>query len=511
MTRHATLGAFEFASGETVPELTLAYETYGSYDGSNAVLVCHALTGSHHVRPPAEGDTNADGPPSSHGWWEEVVAPGGPVDTDEWFVICANVPGSCHGSTAPASPRPTASGSDGGTPVGDTPAGDTPAGETLDGDTPDGPTADGSSGEASPDGAARWGSAFPTVTVGDWTRAQARLLDRLGVDTLAAVIGGSVGGMNALDWAARFPDRVERVAAVASGARLDTECLALNTVARRAITTDPAWHGGDYHETAGRPVDGLAQARRIGHVMYRSKASLDEQFGRDAAGRTSPLAAVDPTSDAGTYRAVESYLDYNAERFARAFDAGSYLRLLRAMDEYDLARVGSGGSGDAASGGSGDAASGRSDDAAGGVEGDAATAAAVDASAVDGAVDTGVARALAGFDGDLCLVSYTGDWHFPVAASETVADAARAAGVDVTHHTVVSEYGHDAFLADQSTLVDPLSALLADDAGTDRRRRAGGSSGVRSESGREASGEDRVLGRSSVDSTAPVHSSLYGR
>jgi len=392
VTRRASLGPFTFEHGGRVPELELAYETYGRYDGSNAVLVCHALTGSHHVRTPTNADP--EGPPSANGWWDEVVAPGGPIDTTEQYVICANVPGSCHGSTGPTTPHPDREGV--------------------------------------------WGSEFPTVTIGDWTRAQRRLLDHLGVRRLSAVVGGSVGGMNALEWARRYPDRVDRVAAVATGPRLDAEMVATNSVARRAITGDPDWQGGDYHDTDRRPTHGLAQARRLGHLSYRSKASLDDQFGRDRAGRAGP--EVDPTAADGSYRAVASYLDYNAERFAERFDAVSYLSLLQAMEEWDLA-------------------SEASSDAA----------------------------ALADFDGDLLLVSYTGDRHFPVAGSETVATAAREAGVAVTHETVDSDYGHDAFLAEQATLAEPLAGLLASE---------------------EAVEHHEPCGRG--PSTAPVHAGLYG-
>jgi homoserine O-acetyltransferase len=224
----ADLGRFEFECGRSVP-LDVAYETYGEYDGDNAVLVCHALTGSAHVTGPKHGDTDGQ----AAAWWSDVVGPGKAIDTRKYFVVCANVPGSCYGTTGPASEDP----------------------ET---------------GEA-------YGTDFPAVTVGDWTRAQARLLDHLGVGPLHAVVGGSVGGMNVLEWAKRYPERVDRVAPIASAARLDPQMLAIDAVARRAITTDPNWNGGDYHgtddegEKRPKPTDGLAIARQLGHVGYLSK------------------------------------------------------------------------------------------------------------------------------------------------------------------------------------------------------------------------------------------------
>ena len=194
----ADLGRFEFECGRSVP-LDVAYETYGEYDGDNAVLVCHALTGSAHVTGPKRSDTDGQ----AAAWWSDVVGPGKAIDTRKYFVVCANVPGSCYGTTGPASEDP----------------------ET---------------GEA-------YGTDFPAVTVGDWTRAQAKLLDHLGVGPLHAAVGGSVGGMNVLEWAKRYPERVDRVAPIATAARLDPQMLAIDSIARRAITTDPNWNGGDYY------------------------------------------------------------------------------------------------------------------------------------------------------------------------------------------------------------------------------------------------------------------------
>ncbi|MFB6133394.1 MAG: homoserine O-acetyltransferase [Halanaeroarchaeum sp.] len=361
-TPHTTvdLGMFEFERGGSV-DLDVAYETYG--DPANPpILVTHALTGSQYVAGEAPDRLGGQ----AEGWWDDVVGEGRPVDTTEFFVVSANVPGSCYGTTGPAS--------------------------------------EGPDGEP-------YGSDFPAVTVGDWTRAQAQLLDHLGIDTLYAVVGGSVGGMNAIDWAKRFPGRVERVAAVATAARVDAQTLALDSIARRAITADDAFQGGDYYG-GEHPDDGLATARRIGHVQYLSKDSMDERFGRRAAERA--IASLDdPTADAFPYRDVASYLDYNADQFTDRFDANSYLYLLRAMDEYDLSR---------------------------GVGSDAA--------------------ALGDFDGEALVLSFTGDWHFTVEQAESLAAAFERAGAAVSHTVVDSEYGHDAFLVEPDRVGSPLRAFL---------------------------------------------------
>ncbi|QCW01804.1 homoserine O-acetyltransferase [Natrinema pallidum] len=363
----ASIGAFEFLSGESVPNFEIAYETYGDFTGDNAVLVCHALTGSAHVarRPDSGGQTAGQ----ARAWWGDVVGPGKAIDTTEYYVICANVPGSCYGTTGPASENP----------------------ET---------------GEP-------YGTDYPPVTVGDWTRAQRRLLDALGVGRLHAVIGGSVGGMNVLDWLRRFPDDVERAGAVATAARLDAQCLALDTIARRAITGDPNWNGGHYYGGPG-PEEGLARARQIGHIMYLSKASMGRKFGRRSAGREAVREEPpDPAAAFFPYREVESYLDYQADKFTDRFDANSYLYLTRAMDDFDLAA---------------------------GYESDA--------------------DALAAFEGELLLLSFTGDWHFTVDQAESLAGACREAAVDIAHHVVESDHGHDAFLVEPEKVGPPLSNLL---------------------------------------------------
>jgi len=391
-----SLGEFTFECGESIPELEIAYETYGEFTGDNAVLVCHALTGSAHV---AGGRRRADTAGQAHAWWDDIVGPGKAVDTTEYYVVCANVPGSCYGSSGPPAENP----------------------ET---------------GEP-------WGVEFPAVTVGDWTRAQRRLLDHLGVPNLHAAVGGSVGGMNVLEWVKRHPDHVDRAIVIAAAARLDPQCLALDAIARRAITTDPNWAGGDYYGN-DHPTEGLALARQIGHVMYLSKSSMEDKFGRRSAGIDAgrEVFETDPAAGFFPYREVESYLDYQGEKFAKRFDANSYLYLTRAMDNYDLA-------------------AGYEDDA----------------------------DALAAFEGEALLLSFTGDWHFTVGQSESLAAAFREAAADVAHHVIDSDHGHDAFLVEPDRVGPPLSDFLSAGVGgkavTDTAESDGG------------------------DEFAPVHTSLF--
>jgi homoserine O-acetyltransferase len=363
-----SLGAFEFESGETIPDLEVAYEAYGEFTGDNAILVCHALTGSAHVSGHSRsGDTAGQ----ARAWWDDIVGPGKAIDTTEYYVVCANVPGSCYGTTGPASTNP----------------------ET---------------GEP-------YGTDFPAVTVTDWTECQRRLLDELGVPHLHAVTGGSVGGMNVLEWAKRHPDHVERIIPIAAAARLDPQCLALDAIARRAITTDPNWNGGNYYD-GDPPNHGLGLARQIGHVMYLSKSSIERKFGRRAAGRDAVRSfPTDPAANFFPYRDVESYLDYQAEQFVERFDANSYLYLTRSMDNYDLSE---------------------------GFESDS--------------------DALAAFDGEAMVMSFTADWHFTTAQAEALAESMREATIDVAHHVVDSDHGHDAFLVEPDSVGPPLDDFLAD-------------------------------------------------
>ena len=387
-----SLGEFEFECGEAVEDLEIAYEAYGEFTGDNAVLVCHALTGSQNVATRDATDTAGQ----ARAWWADIVGPGKAVDTKDYYVVCANVPGSCYGSSGPESEGP-------------------------DGDP--------------------YGTDFPPVTVGDWTRAQRRLLDDLGVGRLHAVVGGSVGGMNVVDWARQFPDDVHRIAPVAAAARLDAQCLALDAIARRAITSDPNWNGGDYYGDS-HPNNGLGLARQIGHVMYLSKESMAQKFGRRSAGRDAVRDAF-PTDRAAAffpYRDVESYLDYQSEKFVERFDANSYLYLTRAMDDYDLSE-------------------GYEDDA----------------------------DAVAAFEGEVLLLSFTGDWHFTVAQSESLAEAFREVNVPVAHHVVESDHGHDAFLVEPERVGPPLRDFLAD--------------GVAGRAVHDTAEEDTEF--------APVHNSLF--
>ena len=363
-----SLGTVEFECGRSVPDLEVAYEAYGEFTGENAVLVCHALTGSQHV---AGHDRETDTAGQARAWWGDIVGPGKAVDTTEYYVVCANVPGSCYGTSGP-------------------------------------PAEDPETGEP-------YGTDFPPVTVADWTSAQRLLLDELGVPHLHAVVGGSVGGMNVLQWGKQHPDHVGKLVPVAAAARLDPQCLALDAIARRAITTDPNWQRGEYYGEEP-PNDGLALARQVGHVMYLSKDSMAQRFGRRAAGRDAVRSfPTDPAGGFFPYRDVESYLDYNADRFADRFDANSYLYLTRAMDNYDLAE---------------------------GFDSDA--------------------EALGAFDGEVLVMSFSADWHFTVEQATALADAAREAGADVAHHVVDSDHGHDAFLVEPGNVGPPLSDFLAE-------------------------------------------------
>eukprot|EP01030_Chromulinospumella_sphaerica_P013938 gene13938-13726_t len=296
--------ALPLQSGASIRDYHLAFETYGTLnaDKSNAVLVCHALNASHHVAGVYEGQ------PKSEGWWDNMIGPGKPVDTNRFFVIGVNNLGSCFGSTGPM--------------------------------------------HAHPDTGEIYGADFPVVTVEDWVNAQARLLDRLGIAQLAAVLGGSLGGMQALSWTLQHPERMRHAVVVASAPNLPAENIAFNEVARRAIVTDPDFHGGHFYRHGVIPKRGLRIARMIGHITYLSDDVMNEKFGRQLRHQVlekAPLGGSDdtPAQSVGAYLystqdvefQIESYLRYQGDKFSEYFDANTYLLITRALDYFDPARA----------------------------------------------------------------------------------------------------------------------------------------------------------------------------
>ncbi len=345
-------------SGAMLPGYELVYETYGTLNAerSNAVLVCHALNASHHVAGSHAGQ------PRSEGWWDNLVGPGKPLDTQRFFVIGVNNLGSCFGSTGPTHVNPA-------------------------------------SGQP-------WGADFPVVTVEDWVDAQARLLDALGIRRLAAVLGGSLGGMQALSWTLRYPQRVAECIAVATAPNLSAQNIAFNEVARRAIITDPDFHGGHYHAHGVLPRRGLRVARMIGHITYLSDDSMEEKFGRSLrrAGADGRAAELGYSTQDIEFQ-IESYLRHQSDKFSEYFDANTYLLITRALDYFDPARP---------------------------FGGDLSAAFAV-------------ARAQR-----FTVVSFTTDWRFPPARSREIVKALVDNGRDVSYAEIDAPHGHDAFLLDDA-------------------------------------------------------------
>jgi homoserine O-acetyltransferase/O-succinyltransferase len=333
------------AGGTSISNYSLTVETYGRLNAarSNAVLICHALNASHHVAGVHAGRDK------SEGWWDNMVGPGKPVDTSRFFVVGVNNLGSCFGSTGPMSVDPAT-----GTP---------------------------------------YGSRFPVVTVEDWVDAQARLADVLGIDRFAAVMGGSLGGMQALSWTLRHPDRIGHCVAIATTPKLTAQNIAFNDVARTAIQNDPDFHGGDFYARGVKPRRGLGVARMIGHITYLSGADMAEKFGR-------ALRSKDYGYSYGVEFEVESYLRYQGDKFADYFDANTYLLITRALDYFDPARE------------------------------------------LGGDLVRALAPARAGF----FLASFTTDWRFPPAHSREIVAALVANGRDVTYAQIDAPHGHDAFL-----------------------------------------------------------------
>jgi len=336
-------------SGAVLRDYSLTVETYGTLnaDRSNAVLVCHALNASHHVAGVYEGQTR------SEGWWDNLVGPGKPLDTDRFFVIGVNNPGSCFGSTGPMDTNPAT-----GQP---------------------------------------YGADFPVVTVEDWVDAQARVVERLGITQLAAVLGGSLGGMQALCWTLRYPDRLRHCVAVATAPNLSAQNIAFNEVARRAIVTDPDFHGGHFYAHGVVPKRGLRVARMIGHITYLSDDSMEAKFGREMREGGIGYSTQDIEFQ------IESYLRHQGDKFSEYFDANTYLLITRALDYFDPAKQHGG----------------------------------------DLTRAFQVAR-----DKKFLLVSFTTDWRFSPARSREIVKALVDNRVDVSYAEIDAPHGHDAFLLD---------------------------------------------------------------
>ncbi|OGV57232.1 MAG: hypothetical protein A2283_21135 [Lentisphaerae bacterium RIFOXYA12_FULL_48_11] len=340
-------------------DLTVAYETYGtlSPNKDNVIFICHALSGDAHVAG-YHDDSNI-----SVGWWDEMVGPGKGIDTNIYFVICANILGGCKGTTGPASINPET-----GKP---------------------------------------YGSTFPRITISDMVDVHRLLIKHLEIDRLAAVIGGSLGGMQALEWTIRYPDMIDRCICIAAAASLSTQALAFDIVGRNSITSDPNWQDGDYYGTGHTPDEGLAQARKIGHITYLSPEMMTEKFGREKHDKTYSNARF------STNFQVESYLDHQGNKFVDRFDANSYLHITRAIDEYDLIEK---------------------------------------HGSLEKAFDTIKAKVL--------VIALSSDWLFPPEQSVEIANAMLRAGKQVSYCNLQAPHGHDAFLVDIKNLSEIMKAFL---------------------------------------------------
>ena len=352
--------------GATLSPLTIAYQTYGELNASksNAVLVCHALTGDQHV-------ANAHPITGKPGWWRFMVGPGVPIDTNRFFVICVNSLGSCMGTTGPTSINP---------------------------------------GTQKP-----YNLNFPAVTIRDMVRAQAMLLDHLGIDELFCVLGGSMGGMQVLQWASSYPERVFSAIPIATAARHSAQNIAFHEVGRQAIMADSNWHGGNYDEHGVTPAKGLAVARMTAHVTYLSEENLHHKFGRNLQDREKISYGFDADFQ------IESYLRYQGSTFVDRFDANSYLYMTRAMDYFDLA----------------------------------------------GDYDDVLADAFRESHARFCLVSFSGDWLFPTSGMKQILHALNACAANVSFVEIESNKGHDAFLLEEPEMFNVLRGFL-DAAANDR-------------------------------------------
>jgi len=349
----------KFSSGAVLPRYELAYETYGTLnaDRSNAILVCHALSGNHHVAGYYSDN------PKNVGWWDNMIGPGKPVDTDKFFVIGMNNLGGCHGSTGPSSINPET-----GKP---------------------------------------YGSSFPVVTVEDWVESQARLADRLGIEQFAAVLGGSLGGMQAMQWSLSFPQRVRHVLIIAAAPHLTAENIAFNDVARNAILTDPDFHGGDFYQYNVVPTRGLRLARMLGHITYLSDDAMADKFGRSLrAGKLGFTYDIEFE--------IESYLRYQGDKFAAYFDANTYLLMTKALDYFDPARE------------------------------------------YGGNLDKAFSAAQANF----LVLSFTTDWRFAPERSREIVHALLHNRRNVSYAEITSTHGHDSFLMQDQHYHDVMRVYL---------------------------------------------------
>ena len=350
---------FPLQCGEALHGFAMVYETYGALNaaGSNAVLICHALSGNHHA---AGYHSKEDDKP---GWWDACIGPGKAVDTNRFFVVCPNNLGGCHGSTGP--------------------------------------------GAVSPETGAAYGPAFPTVTVKDWVRSQALLADHLGIRRFAAVVGGSLGGMQAMQWAIDLPERVGAAVLIACAARLSAQNIAFNEIARQAITSDPQFQNGRYRATEGKPNSGIGLARMIGHVTYLSDHGMGRKFGRE-------LKSGNIKAARDVEFQVESYLRHQARTFSQRFDANTYLLMTRALDFFDPAED----------------------------------------------FDGDLVAALRQASADFLVLSFTTDWRFSAARSKEIVDALITARKNVVSANIESEHGHDSFLMPLPRYVSVFKAYM---------------------------------------------------
>ncbi|MBT8114648.1 MAG: homoserine O-acetyltransferase [Arenicella sp.] len=347
-------------SGGMLDRYHLIYETYGQLNqqASNAVLICHALSSDHH----AAGFHSSD--EKSLGWWDVMIGPGKPIDTDRFYVVCCNNLGGCSGSSGPSSLNPATN-------------------------KPYGPD-------------------FPIVTVNDWVTAQALLSDRLGIDTWAAVVGGSLGGMQVLEWSTRYPDRIKHAVVIAAAARLSAQNIGFNDVARQAIRTDPEFHKGDYYSHDTIPRRGLRVARMMGHITYLSEDAMAHKFGRNLRHKETFDYEFDPEFE------VESYLRHQGDQFVNRFDANTYLLMTKALDYFDPAAK----------------------------------------------YDGNLARALASANADFFVVSFTSDWRFTPERSHEIVRALQTNNLNVSYSEIEAHHGHDSFLLDIPEYMTVMRAYM---------------------------------------------------